>query len=98
MALPSASFAKETALAISKGSFHFLIDTGSGSQLGEETSRMKQNLQLSGTTPRGITDIVITHLHSDHIGGIINHNGSPVFKQAKYYLVQSEHDFWMADI
>lgn len=101
LALAFASFANETALAISNpGSFHFLIliDTGSGSQLGEGAGRMKQNLKLLGTNPEDITDIVITHLHSDYIGGIINHNGSPVFKQAKYYLAQSEHDFWMTDI
>jgi glyoxylase-like metal-dependent hydrolase (beta-lactamase superfamily II) len=84
-------------LLIQKANKRILIDTGSGSQLGEEAGRMKQNLRMSGTNPEDITDIVITHLHSDHIGGIINENGSLVFTQAKYYLAQSEYDFWMAD-
>jgi len=69
LVLLSVSFVKEAALAISNpGCFHFLIDTSSGSQLGEGAGRMKQDLQLSGTNPEDITDIVIKYLHSDYIG------------------------------
>ena len=37
-----------------------------------------------------ITDILVTHLHRDHIGGMISPNGQPVFPNATVWLSQEE--------
>jgi len=39
---------------------------------------------------------LITHLHIDHIGGILDGTGQQVFQNANYYLPQLEYDFWMS--
>ena len=41
-----------------------------------------------------ITDVIATHLHPDHIGGVISEDGNPVFENAGLILTQKEHDFW----
>lgn len=43
--------------------------------------------------PEQITDIVITHAHLDHIGGLVADN-KPVFPNATIYLTKKEYDFW----
>ena len=83
-------------LVIVKGERIILFDTGSGAALGNNSGRFVKNLQAGGIEPEAVTDILITHLHVDHVGGILNDQGQPVFKNAVYYLPEIEHDFWMS--
>ena len=41
-----------------------------------------------------ISDIIATHLHPDHIGGMISETGEQVFKNAGLTLTQDEYSFW----
>lgn len=57
-----------------------LIDTGIGDYHSDKfqqqfdiqsvTSPLTNALKLAGTTPEEITDIILTHLHFDHVGGL----------------------------
>lgn len=49
----------------------------------------------AGYTPEDITHVVITHMHGDHIGGLMN-EGSPTFANAAYITGQAEFDHWAA--
>lgn len=40
--------------------------------------------------------ILITHMHGDHIGGLLA-DGKARFSNAKIYLPQQEYDYWMSD-
>lgn len=71
-----------------------LIDTGSGDQLGTQAGHFITNLSAAGIAPDEVTDILITHLHSDHIGGIKHPDGSLRYKNATYHLSQAEYNFW----
>ncbi|WGQ09899.1 MBL fold metallo-hydrolase [Pedobacter gandavensis] len=83
-------------LVIRKGKRIILIDTGSGPAIGGQAGKFLENLRSAGIQSEEVTDIFITHLHVDHIGGILDSTGMPVFKNAKYYLSQLEYDFWMS--
>ncbi len=83
-------------LVIIKGDRIILVDTGSGSALGKNSGHFLKNLQAAGIQPEKVTDILITHLHIDHIGGILKEQGEPVFKNAIYHLPEVEHNFWMS--
>lgn len=83
-------------LVIRKEEKVILIDTGSGAAIGDQAGKFLENLISAGIKPEEVTDILITHLHVDHIGGILNAEGQKVFQNAKYFLPQPEYDFWMS--
>lgn len=74
-----------------------LIDSGCGQKLGPNSGKLVENLIFAGIQPENITDIVLTHAHPDHIGGIVNADDSLAFPNAKIYLSKTEYDFWTAE-
>lgn len=73
-----------------------LIDAGAGYVFGSESGRLATNLRYAGIEPDKVTDIVLTHAHPDHIGGLTDKGGNPVFPNADIYLAREEYDFWMS--
>ena len=77
-----------------------LVDTGIGEKLSEkerdrysvqhDTGGLTGAIRRAGLSPQDVTDVVITHLHFDHAGGLttLDHDGCPslVFPQARHYL------------
>jgi glyoxylase-like metal-dependent hydrolase (beta-lactamase superfamily II) len=63
-----------------------LVDTGFGTKLFN-------NLQLLNIAPEQIDVILLTHLHSDHIGGLIK-DGKQAFPNATLYVSEQEKDYW----
>ena len=51
------------------------------------------SLATHGLSPNDITDVILTHLHFDHVGGAVLEDGSPRFPNARY-SVQREHYAW----
>ncbi|MDR3260963.1 MAG: MBL fold metallo-hydrolase [Tannerella sp.] len=68
---------------------NILVDAGLGRLLTD-------NLQSLGITPQQIDVILLTHMHGDHIGGLLR-DEQTVFPDAELYLAQAEHDYWMSD-
>ncbi|MBW4460156.1 MAG: MBL fold metallo-hydrolase [Nodosilinea sp. WJT8-NPBG4] len=73
-----------------------LIDTGAGNTFGPTVGYLANNLAAVGIAPNTIDTIIITHAHPDHIGGILDDSGNPVFANANYYISETEWDFWTA--
>lgn len=75
---------------------YILIDAGAGYVFGEGSGKLAENLRYAGISPGHITDIVLTHAHTDHIGGLTDREGKLVFPNAEVYLAREEYDFWMS--
>lgn len=67
-----------------------LFDTG----LGKENSAVLAQLDSMGIKPTDIKYLYLTHLHGDHIGGMMR-GEEKVFPNAAVYLAQEEYDGWM---
>jgi len=52
-------------------------------------------LAEAGYAPDQIDVVVLTHMHGDHIGGLMS-EGAPTFPNARYVTGQAEYDFWAA--
>ncbi|MDR0666999.1 MAG: MBL fold metallo-hydrolase [Prevotellaceae bacterium] len=66
-----------------------LVDAGFG-------TRLFDNLQQLNVRPEEIDVLLLTHLHGDHIRGMIR-NGAVAFPRAEVYLSKAEHDYWTSD-
>ena len=90
----SFTFTNFNACVIQNGKQNLLVDTGCGSLFGPTCGFILDALDELGLVPDDITDIFITHLHPDHIGGCIDEDGSAVFKNANFKILEEEYSFW----
>lgn len=83
------------AFLINTGSKLVLVDTGAGTVFGPQLGKLIANLKASGYTPDQVDEIYLTHMHSDHIGGL-SANGKMVFPNAIVRADRHESDFWLS--
>ena len=84
-------------LLVRHGNDVILIDTGAGRAFGPTAGFLLTNLAHAGVKPADITQVVLSHAHPDHAGGLLTAEGKPAFPRAKVILNQKEHDFWTSD-
>jgi len=77
-----------TPTVVNTGNELVLFDTGLG-----ENGNITGALADAGYTPDQVDIVVITHMHPDHIGGLIV-DGKPTFPNARYVTGSTEYDFW----
>jgi glyoxylase-like metal-dependent hydrolase (beta-lactamase superfamily II) len=73
-----------------------LIDTGAGDLYGRDGGLLVANMRAAGIAPEQIDEIYLTHLHRDHVGGLLI-GGKPVFPRAVVRVARVEADFWLND-
>lgn len=67
-----------------------LFDAGLGADKG---GQLLERLKAVEINPAEITAVCLTHLHADHIGGLL-FDGQAVFTNATIYLSKDEYDAW----
>lgn len=88
--VPSGKFPNAVnAFLVETGEKTILFDTGFGRKLFD-------NLSLYGKTVQDVDAVVITHMHGDHISGLLR-NGEKSFPTADLYIPKPEYDYWMSD-
>lgn len=99
-----ADFAAVSAAAFlptDKAQFFFtptLVNTGSGLVLfdtGTDPASLTGALAAAGYGPEQVDVVVLTHMHPDHVGGLMT-DGAPTFANARYVTGSVEHNHWTA--
>lgn len=75
-----------------------LVDSGLGDAtlMGITGGRMIDSLAALGVTPAEVTDVIYTHLHTDHIGWSTA-SGAPTFPNATHRCAAAEWQHFMVD-
>ncbi len=72
-----------------------LVDTGSGELFGPGYGgKLLDSLAAAGVKPKDVTDILITHVHTDHTGGLVA-GGKLVFANATVHVGAPDMDFFL---
>jgi glyoxylase-like metal-dependent hydrolase (beta-lactamase superfamily II) len=71
-----------------------LIDAGTGTYLGPSLGKLLANLKAAGYRPEEIDDVILTHIHTDHSGGL-SAGGTRLFPNATLHVNKRELDFWL---
>lgn len=79
------------ALLVRTGHRLILIDTGIGPRLH---GALPASLKMAGVSPGDVTDVLITHPHPDHIGGLIDAQGQLAFPNATIRMASAAWS-WM---
>jgi glyoxylase-like metal-dependent hydrolase (beta-lactamase superfamily II) len=75
-----------------------LVDAGLGEMaaaMGGTAGRLVAELGAIGVEPDDIDDVIVSHAHPDHVGGLLT-AGRPTFARARHHLSRAERDFWLA--
>ena len=72
-----------------------LIDTGAGSSMGATAGRLPEALAEAGVAPGDIGTVLLTHMHTDHSGGLTTPQGQAVFPNAELVLPADEAAYWL---
>ncbi len=79
---------------VDTGDKQVLVDTGAGKFFGPKLGgKLQISLKAAGYDPREIDSILLTHIHSDHSGGLVE-AGQLAFPAATIYVGKPDVDFW----
>jgi glyoxylase-like metal-dependent hydrolase (beta-lactamase superfamily II) len=72
-----------------------LFDPGTGGQVQPTAGKFLENLKAAGIDPAKVTKIMISHMHPDHIFGLMaKDTNAQVYPNAEIVLSVPEYKFW----
>lgn len=93
--LPESVPTSVNAFLVNTGERLVLIDAGTGDYLGPSLGKLVANIEASGYKTDDIDDVVLTHIHTDHSGGLMR-NGKRTFPNATLRVNEREAKFWLS--
>jgi glyoxylase-like metal-dependent hydrolase (beta-lactamase superfamily II) len=82
-----------TPVVVNTGSELVLFDSGNPPARRPGAGNLVAALRAAGFEPGQIDIVVVTHMHGDHIGGLMT-DGAPTYPNASYVTGGIEYDFW----
>ncbi|HEX7686380.1 MAG TPA: MBL fold metallo-hydrolase [Burkholderiaceae bacterium] len=83
------------AYLVNTGTRLVLVDTGAGAFFGPTLGRLVQALRAAGVAPEQVDDVLVTHMHPDHVGGLVA-DGKAVFPNAVVHADKRDADDWLS--
>ncbi len=80
---------------INTGEKLVLVDTGAAGLFGPTLGNLVTNLKASGYQPEQVDEIYITHMHADHVGGLMA-GDKRAFPNAVVRADKHDADFWLS--
>jgi glyoxylase-like metal-dependent hydrolase (beta-lactamase superfamily II) len=84
---------------VRSGGRTILIDSGLGTEFPDfpRAGQLAMRLDAAGIDPASVTDVVLTHLHMDHIGGLlVDGLRGRLRPDLRVHLAAAEAEFWEA--
>ena len=81
---------------VKTGGKTILLDAGTGNQLAPTAGlAAKGGLEAAGITPDSVDTVMISHMHPDHIFGLMEKDtNAQVFPDAELVVSETEYNFW----
>ncbi|WP_406275840.1 MBL fold metallo-hydrolase [Nocardia sp. NBC_00881] len=86
-------------VVVRSGDQTVLIDAGLGLEFPDfqQAGRLAMRLKAAGIDVASVTDVVLTHLHMDHIGGLLGDGlGHELRPDLRVHVAAAEAEFWEA--
>ena len=84
------------AYLINTGTKLVLIDVGAAGLFGPTLGKLAANLKAAGYSAEQVDEVYITHLHPDHVGGLMV-DGKMAFPNALIRADKHDSDYWLSD-
>jgi glyoxylase-like metal-dependent hydrolase (beta-lactamase superfamily II) len=82
---------------INTGKQLVLVDTGGSTHFGPTLGKLAKHLADAGVSHDQIDAVIITHMHPDHVPGLVGSNKEILFKNAVVHVGADEYGFWMSE-
>lgn len=85
------------AYLINTGNKLVLVDAGAAGLFGPTLGNVLANMKAAGYEPAQVDAVLVTHLHGDHVNGLLGADGKPAFPNAEVWSAQPDNDFWLSE-
>ncbi|MGV0850388.1 MBL fold metallo-hydrolase [Mycolicibacterium phlei] len=86
-------------VVVRSGDRTILVDAGLGVEFPDfpRAGHTVQRLEAAGIDPGAVTDVVLTHLHMDHVGGLLSQGLKQRLRpDLRVHVAAAEAEFWQA--
>lgn len=84
------------AFLVNTGSNLVLVDTGMSKRFGPNTGFIPDNIRAAGYDPSQVDTVLLTHLHRDHVLGLVGPDGKAAFPNAVVRVMDAEAAYWLS--